>query len=51
MANSEMGVNSHLRMHIRRGDIAREDRLRLRTAMLHRTYRANRLLRTDGRKG
>ena len=41
LANSEMGANSHLRMHIRRGEIAREDEQRLRLALLHRPYRSN----------
>ena len=41
LANSEMGANSHLRMHIRRGEIAREDEQRLRRDLLHRPYRSN----------
>ena len=41
LANSEMGANSHLRMHIRRGEIAREDEQRLRMALLHRPLRSN----------
>jgi len=47
LANSEMGANSHLRMHIRRGEIAREDEQRLRQALLHRPYRSNASI-TDG---
>ena len=39
LADSEMGANSHLRMHIRRGEIAREDEQRLRMELLHRPYR------------
>jgi len=39
LANAEMGVNAHLRSHIRKKEISREEEQSLRCLILRRTYK------------